>query len=150
MIAGARRVCAAATVVAALSLMLSSLGMAAQGKRVAASESWVKLPSAGQTQAMAFVAIENPTMYGIYVTSASSDAAGKVELRDGSQGGDARLKRVEFISVPAYESLDMGPNGPHLMLLDLKRALKEGERVSLALTTDNAGTLEVSAVVRKE
>jgi copper(I)-binding protein len=149
-IAGTRRVSARATIVAALLLALSSLGMAAQGKRVAASEGWVKLPSAGQTQAMAFVAIENPTMYGIYVTSASSDAAGKVELRDGSQGGDARLKPVEFISVPAYESLNMGPNGPHLMLLDLKRALKEGDRVSLALTTDNAGTLEVSAVVRKE
>jgi periplasmic copper chaperone A len=140
----------AAPIVAALSLTLLSLGMAAQGKRVAASESWVKLPSAGQTQAMAFVAIENPTMYGIYVTSASSDAAGKVELRDGSQAGDARLKPVEFISVAAYETVDMGPNGPHLMLLDLKRALKEGDRVSLALTTDNAGTLEVSAIVRKE
>jgi copper(I)-binding protein len=149
-IAGTRRVSARATIVAALLLALSSLGMAAQGKRVAASEGWVKLPSAGQTQAMAFVAIENPTMYGIYVTSASSDAAGKVELRDGSQVGDARLKPVEFISVAAYESLDMGPNGPHLMLLDLKRALKEGDRVSLALITDNAGTLDVSAVVRKE
>jgi copper(I)-binding protein len=44
----------------------------------------------------------------------------------------------------------MGPNGPHLMLLDLKRALKKGDKVSLALTTDNAGTLEVSAVVREE
>lgn len=150
MIASTRRACAAATIVAALSLTLLSLGTAAQGKRVAAAASWVKLPSAGQTQAMAFVAIENPTMYGIYVTSASSDAAGKVELRDGSQGGDARLKAVEFLSVPAYESLDMAPNGPHLMLLDLKRALKEGDKVSLALITDNAGSLEVSAVVRKE
>jgi copper(I)-binding protein len=149
-VAGTCRVSTAAKIVAALLLASLSPGMSAQGKRVAASESWVKLPSAGQTQAMAFVAIENPTMYGIYVTSASSDAAGKVELRDGSQGGDARLKPVEFISVPAYESLDMGPNGPHLMLLDLKRALKKGDKVSLALTTDNAGTLEVSAVVREE
>jgi copper(I)-binding protein len=154
-IARARNACAAAaavvavTVVAGLSLT-SSFAMAAQGRRVAASEGRVKLPAAGQTQAMAFVAIENPTMYGIYVTSASSDAAGKVELRDASQGGDGRLKPVEFISVPAYESVDMGPNGPHLMLLDLKRALKEGDRVSLALKTDNAGTLEVAAVVRKE
>jgi copper(I)-binding protein len=149
-IAGSRRTCAAATIVAALSLTSSSIAMSAQGKRVAASGSWVQLPSSGQTQAMAFVSIENPTMYGIYVTAASSDAAGKVELRDGGQAGDARLKPVEFISVAAYESLDMGPNGPHLMLLDLKRALKEGDKVSLALVTDNAGTLEVSAIVRKE
>jgi periplasmic copper chaperone A len=148
-IVAARTACAAAAIVAVLSLT-SPFVASAQGKRVAASGSWVKLPAAGQTQAMAFVAIENPTMYGIYVTSASTDAAAKVELRDGSQAGDARVKPVEFISVPAYESVDMGPNGPHLMLLDLKRSLKEGDKVSLALQTDNAGTLEVAAIVRRE
>jgi len=119
----------------------------AQAKRVAPAESWVKLPAPGDTQAMAFVAIENPTMYGIYVTSATADVAGKVELRDGGQGGEARLKPVEFIGVPAYERVDMGPDGPHLLLLDLKRPLKEGDKVALALVTDNAGTLEVVATV---
>jgi copper(I)-binding protein len=122
----------------------------AQPRRVAASSGWVKLPAAGETGAMAFVAIENPTMYGIYVVSATADAAGKVELRDGGQSGDARLKPVEFISVPAYESIDMKPDSVHLMLLDLKRPLKEGDKVALTLATDNAGTLEVPAVVRKE
>jgi copper(I)-binding protein len=123
---------------------------AAQPKRVAASSGWVKLPAAGETGAMAFVAIENPTMYEIYVVSATADAAGKVELRDGAQSGDARLKPVEFISVPAYASVDMKPESVHLVLLDLKRPLKEGDKVVLALATDNAGTLEVPAVVRKE
>jgi copper(I)-binding protein len=89
-------------------------------------------------------------MYEIYVVSATADAAGKVELRDGAQSGDARLKPVEFISVPAYASVDMKPESVHLMLLDLKRPLKEGDKVVLALATDNAGTLEVPAVVRKE
>ena len=123
---------------------------AAQPRRVAASSGRVKLPAAGETAAMAFVAIENPTMYEIYVVSATADAAGKVELRDGGQSGDARLKPVEFISVPAYGRVDMEPAGPHLLLLDLKRPLKEGDTVVLALATDNAGTLEVPAVVRKE
>src|SRR5205823_909436 len=87
---------------AASTLVLSLFtGLAAQGTRVAASDSWVKLPAPGERGAMAFVAIENPTMYGIYVTSATADAAGKVELRDGSQSGDARPKPIEFISVPA-------------------------------------------------
>ncbi len=127
-----------------------SVAVAAQAKRVAAAESWVKLPSPGETQAMAFVAIENPTMYGIYVTSATADVAGKVELRDGGQGGAARLKPVDFIGVPAYERVDMGPDGPHLLLLDLKRPLVEGDKVALQLTTDNAGVLEVSATVKKQ
>jgi hypothetical protein len=147
--ANRRAACAAATLAAVLS-STSSIGLTAQGTRVAASASWVKLPASGETQAMAFVAIENPTMYGIYVTSASTDAAGNVELRDGSQRADARLKPVEFISVPAYDRVDMGPGGPHLMLVDLKRPLQEGDKVALTLTTDNAGPLEVSAIVRKQ
>lgn len=138
----------AAMLVAAL-WALSPSALTAQSKRVAAAESWVKLPAPGDTQAMAFVAIENPTMYGIYVTSATADVAGKVELRDAGQSGDARLKPVEFISVPAYDRVDMGPDGPHLMLLALKRPLKEGDRVALTLSTDNAGMLEVAAIVRK-
>jgi len=136
--------------VAATLAVLLLAGPAAQGRRVSATEAWVKLPASGESRAMAFVAIENPTMYEIYVVSATADAAGKVELRDGGQSGDARLKPVEFISVPAYASVDMKPETVHLMLLDLKRPLKEGDKVVLALATDNAGTLEVPAVVRKE
>jgi periplasmic copper chaperone A len=142
----------AARVAAAMmaALWAASLsGSTAQGTRVAAAESWVKLPAPGETQAMAFVAIQNPTMYGIYVISATADVAGRVELRDAGQSGDARLKPVEFISVPAYDRVDMGPDGPHLMLLSLKQPLKEGDKVALTLSTDNAGVLEVTAIVRK-
>ena len=139
-----------APVTAAMLVMLLVTGLIAQGTRVAASGSWVKLPSPGESGAMAFVAIENPTMYGIYVTSATADAAGKVELRDSSQSGDARLKPIEFISVPAYDRVDMTPSGVHLVLIDLKRPLKEGDTIVLTLSTDNAGTLEVAAIVRKE
>jgi copper(I)-binding protein len=131
-------------------VVLLFTGLAAQGKRVAASSSWVKLPASGEIRAMAFVEIENPTMYETYVTSATSDAAAKVELRDAGQSGEARQKPVEFISVPAYDRLDMTPSGVHLLLIDLKRPLKEGDTVVLTLATDNAGTLEVAAVVRKE
>ena len=127
-----------------------AIGSAAAQGRISASDGKVKLPAAGETQAMAFVTVENPTMYAIYVTSAASDAAGKVELRDAGQDGAARLKAVEFITVPAYGRVDMGANGVHLLLRDLKRPLKEGDAVALTLTTDVDVTLKLQAVVRKE
>ena len=125
-----------------LVLVASATTLAAQEKKVAASNGWVKTPAAGETQASAFVTIENPGMYEVNVTSASSDAAAKVELRDGSQA-------VTFINVPAYGSVEMTAGGAHLLLTGLKRALKDGDMVTLTLATDGE-PLTVQAAVRKD
>ena len=123
---------------------------AAQEKKLNASGGWVKLPAAADTQAMAFATVENPTSYVVYVVKATADVAGNVELRDGSLAGDASLKPAEFLTAPAYESLTMGPKGGHLMLLDLKRPLKEGDTVAITLTTDSGEALQVRATVKKD
>jgi len=123
---------------------------AAQEKRVGASGGWVRLPPAGETRAQAFVTVDNPTMYEVYVTSATSDAAGRVELRDAGQSGAAREQPLMFVAVPAYGRVDMSPGGVHLLLLDLKRPLQDGDTVALTLSTDIDVTLKVEAKVRKE
>ena len=141
-----------AVCVAAIMLSTLAIGRAVAGqeKRLNATEAWVKLPSPGETQAMAFATVENPTSYAVYVVSAKADVAGKVELRDASLSGDARLKPVEFVTAPAYDSLYMGPTGAHLMLLDLKRPLEAGDAVAITLTTDSGATLQVRAIVKND
>jgi periplasmic copper chaperone A len=130
-----RRGLAAIVVVAALT------PLSAQDKGVKASDGWVTAPAPGDTQTTAFVTVENPGMYEINITSAAADAAGKVELRDGSQA-------VTFINVPAYGRVDMSATGVHLVLVALKKPLKEGDSVSLTLSTDMDVTLNAPAVVR--
>ena len=123
--------------------LASAATLVAQEKKVTASNGWVKAPVSGETQAQAFVSIENPGMYEVNVTSASADAAAKVELRDGG-------KAVTFINVPAFGSVEMTSGGGHLHLTGLKRPLKEGDIVTLTLSTDVDVTLTVQAAVRKE
>jgi periplasmic copper chaperone A len=117
-----------------------------QEKRITASNAWVKLPVPGETRAMAFANFENTTMYDVYLKSATADVAAKVELRDASLGGEAALKAVEFITVPAHQWAYMAPKGNHLLLLDLKRELKEGENLDscLQLSTHGSSRLIVS------
>jgi copper(I)-binding protein len=126
------------SVVVVVSAVLTS-----QDKGVKASNGWVKLPASGETAAMAFVTVENAGMYEVNLTSATSDAATKVELRDAGQ-------TVTFINVPAYGRVDMSATGVHLMLSGLKRALKAGDAVTLTLSTDSDITLTVAAPVRTE
>ena len=119
-------------------------------KSISASNSWVKVPAAGETSAMAFVNIDNPTMYDVYFTSGTSNAAGKVELRDKSKGADPKAQAVEFITIPAYGSLSMDQDGVYVALLELKRPLKQGEMVSLTLTSQDGAKLDVMLAVRAQ
>ena len=123
-------------------VVVMSVLLAAQDKGVKASNAWVQLPASGATEAMAFVTVENAGMYEVDITSATADAAGKVELRDGGQA-------VTFINVPAYGRVDMSPTSVHLLLLNLKRPLKDDDVVSLVLSTDVDVTLNVTARVRR-
>ena len=89
-------------------------------------------------------------MYAVYLKSATADVAQKVELRDASLSGDAALKALAFVTVPAQDWAYMGPKGAHLLLMDLKRPLKEGDTVTLILTTEIGDSLQVTAIVKKE
>lgn len=135
----------------AVVVMLTGAGaLSGQQPQVAVKSGWVKLPAPGETTADAFVVVDNPTMYDTYLMSPSSDVAGKVEFRAKGQGADTAGQTRESVTVPAFESISMDPNGVHLLLSDLKRPLKEGETITLTLTNERSAVLKVSAVVRKE
>ena len=104
-----------------------------------ASDAWFAAAADG---AAAYLTIENPTMYDIYVTSASSDAAARVELLE-------KGKVVKNLTVPAYSSLELKPDGPYLRLLDLKKPLEVGATVNLSIETDGGITVKVSGPVKK-
>ena len=121
-------------------------GLTAQAE-VSASEAWIAAPAAGATTAPAAVTIRNGTMYDVYVVSAASDAAGRVEFREAApSGGEA--KTVKELTVPAFGSLDLSPEGMHLVLMDLTRPLKAGDMVAITLTTDRGVAVKVIAAVK--
>ena len=69
-----------------------------------AADAWIVEPAAGETSAVAYLTISNPGMYDIYVMSATTSAAEKVELR---QGSGAAAKAVTSITVAAYGSAEL-------------------------------------------
>jgi hypothetical protein len=93
----------------------------------------------GATTAV-YLTINNPSMYDIYVMSATSDAAGKVELYSAD-------KPVENMTVAAYGSLELKAGGMFLRLSDLKRELKAGESITVSMVTDGGVTIVATAAV---
>jgi len=104
-----------------------------------ASDAWAAPTSAGT--ASVYLVITNPTMYDIYVTSATSEVAGKVVLMSGDQP-------VEHLTVPSYGSLELKAGGMSLRLSELKRALKTGEAIAVSVETDGGLTIAATAAVK--
>jgi copper(I)-binding protein len=116
-----------------------------QQKQTAISSGWVKLPAAGATETAAYLVIDNPTQYDVFLQKASSDVAGAVEFR-----AAGKPEPLTFATVPAYESLEMNEKGTYLVLRDLKKPLTEGAMVPISVTTGPGAPLTVQAIVKKQ
>jgi len=127
-------------------LVLLGHGVAsAQDKPITTAGGWVKVPEAGAKSTVAFVTVNNPGMYAIYLVSGTSDVAGKIEFRDASKNNAVQ----EDITVLAYDSTYMDPKGIHVYLSDLKKELKEGDTVYMTLKTELGLPVEVEAKVKQ-
>jgi copper(I)-binding protein len=91
--------------------------------------------------ASVYLTLNNPSMYDVYVMTATSDASGKVELYSGE-------KPAENFTVAAYGSLELKAGGMFLRLSELKRELKAGESVTVTMATDGGATIVATAVVQ--
>lgn len=83
------------------------------------------------------------------LVSATSPVAEHVELHGHLKDGDVmRMRPVESIDVPAGGSVQLAPGGLHLMLIDLKEPLKQGQLFPLTLTFAKAGAMTIDVPVR--
>ncbi len=83
------------------------------------------------------------------VKAASADAA-SVELHTmAMENGVARMREVKAIDLKPGATTELKPGGFHLMLIGLKRPLREGESIKLTLTFEKAGTIDIDATVEK-
>jgi len=83
------------------------------------------------------------------VKAASLDAAA-VELHTMAiDNGVMRMREVKAIDLKPGAATELKPGGFHIMLIGLKRPLREGESIKLTLTFEKAGTVDVDATVEK-
>jgi copper(I)-binding protein len=106
----------------------------AESTLVAVDGAWIRATVKGQSGTGGFMnltASQALTLIGF-----SSSVAGSSELHDMTMdGGVMRMRAIESLELPAGKTVSLRPGmgGQHLMLMDLRQQLKEGEEVSLTL-----------------
>ena len=117
--------------------------------QVELSDAWMRATAPGQKIAAGYVTIRNTSAQPERLVGGSSQAAAKVETHVSIKDGDImRMREVKAYDIPAKGTFELKPNGAHLMLVDLKKPLKEGDKVPVVLKFEKAGEVKVDFEVR--
>lgn len=136
------------TRLAAAALLVATTATAlAQVPKV--QDAWARPTVQGQKAGGGFLRIDSPAADRLL--GGSTPVAGRVELHSMKMEGDVmRMREVEAIELPAGQPVAMQPGGLHLMLMELKSPLKNGDRFPLTLKFEKAGELQVEVQVRTQ
>lgn len=132
-------------------LVLGTSALSAHAQ-VTVKDAWVRGTVAQQKASGLFATLVSAQ--GGTLVSASSPVAGVVEVHEMKMDGSTMRMRAmtEGLPLPAGQPVELKPGGYHLMMMDLKQALKAGDTVPVTLVVKRADgsteTVEVQAPVR--
>lgn len=111
---------------------------------------WARATPAAAKSGAAYFTIVNKGASDDRLVAAESPVAGKVELhKTVNDNGVMKMLPVDAVTVKAGAKVTFRPGGYHVMLIELKQPLKEGDSFPLALTFEKAGKIDVTVKVGK-
>ena len=92
-----------------------------------------------------FLTIENTGTESDRLISLTSEIADETQIHEMAMQGDVMKMRplTEGLEIPAGETVVLAPGGFHIMFMGLKQTLVEGETITVTLTFEKAGTVDV-------
>ena len=101
---------------------------------------WVRATAPGVKIAAGYMIIHNKAGVADRLLGGSTPVAARVETHVHIKDGEImRMREVKGYEVPAKGSFELKPGGAHLMLIDVKQPLKEGDKLPMTLKFEKAG-----------
>jgi len=143
-----RKITLAAALVAALATPVLAQEIKA-GDLVIAS-AWSRATPSGAKVAGAYLTVENKGASADRLVSGSADIAGRVEIHEMTMdGGVMRMRPLDKgLAIDPGKTVKLAPGGYHIMLMDLKSPLKQGDKVPVTLQFEKAGKVNVALDVQ--
>ncbi|UVW30176.1 copper chaperone PCu(A)C [Massilia sp. H6] len=122
-----------------LALLAGNLLCACAFAQVTVSDAWIRATVPQQKVTGAFMRLQSATPARLVAVQA--EVAGRAELHEMAMDGQTmRMRRLDAVELPAGKPVNLASGGYHIMLMDLRRQVKDGETVALTLTVqDGAG-----------
>jgi copper(I)-binding protein len=125
------------------------LSLASAQRGIEVSGAWMRQPNPAVAIGAGYLELTNHESHAIALLGASSSAAGVVELHENLVvDGMMTMRQVKSIDVAPGATVALRQGGLHLMLIDLKRPLRAGDTIEVALRFSDGTTQNVSMPVR--
>jgi periplasmic copper chaperone A len=114
------------------------------------TQAWSRATPGGAKIAGGYLTIENKGTAPDRLISGAGDVAGKVEIHEMTMdGGVMKMRSLDKgLAIEPGKTVKLAPGGYHLMLMDLKSPLKQGDKVPVTLTFEKAGKVALSLDVQ--
>jgi hypothetical protein len=110
----------------------------------------VRMVPPGAMATAAFMVLKNTGDKDVKLVKAETSAAKVTELHTHlNEDGVMKMRRVPAIDIKAKGEAALEPGGLHIMMIDLKAPLKEGDKVAVTLGFDDGSSKKIEAPVRK-
>jgi copper(I)-binding protein len=133
-----------------LALSLSATLNVSAADTINVVEPYVRLAPPNAQVTGAFMTLRNSGSKTVKLLKADNPASAITELHTHlNEGGVMKMRAVADIAVPAGGETMLKPGGLHIMLINLKTALKEGDSVPISLSFDDGTTQQVQFLVKR-
>jgi copper(I)-binding protein len=110
------------------------------------SQAWSRATPSGAKVGGSYLTIENKGTAPDRLIGASSDASGSIQVHEMSMtNGTMKMRPVDGgLTIDPGKTVKLAPGGYHLMMMDLKNPLKQGDKLAITLEFEKAGKVPVS------
>jgi copper(I)-binding protein len=112
-------------------------------------DAWMR-PSSEKMATALYFTIENTTDRADTLFQVDSDLAERVEIHETYSEGDMMgMRKTEMIVIEGGNSFDLKPGAHHIMLMKLKKDVKDGDEAKFILHFKQAGEMKITAIAKK-
>lgn len=117
---------------------------------IAVEHAWARATPQGARTAAAYMTLINQGAVDDRLLGASTPAAANVQFHsETNDNGVIRMRRLPTVDVAPGRTVTFKPGAIHVMMIGLKRQLKEGQTFLLTLDFEKTGKVEVTIPIER-
>lgn len=115
------------------------------------AKAWIRAAPPGAMMLAGYATVRNPCPRAIAVVAVEAADFGSAMMHETVvENGVSKMRHTDRLALPARGELRFAPGGRHLMLMQPRRPLKEGERSVLTLVLADGRRLAATFSVRRD